>query len=140
MISVYVTGGNRKEKELIEKVAHWNIKKLMPRIRNLEIEISIKNLNGIYGDVMMADNPREYEMRVQRGMKLYDVVSTICHEMVHVKQYVRGELSETGHRWKSRTMPSDGLDYMDRPWEKEAFRMEEKLALECFKEIAFTLK
>lgn len=139
MIDIYVTGGNRKEKELVEKVTFWCVKKLLPRVRNLEICIEIKNLKGRYADVMMADSRSDYLMRLQRGLSLFDLISTICHEMVHIKQYYRKEMDDCGGRWKSRRIP-EGTDYNSLPWEKEAFRLEERLAMECFKEINFVIK
>jgi hypothetical protein len=53
----------------------------------------------------------------------------LAHEMVHVKQYALNELDEYMTRWKSRTNVCE-LDYYDQPWEKEAFRLQDKLMLE----------
>ena len=137
MIFIHVTGGTRREKELVTEVAYWAQKKLLPRLRKLEITIKIQNLKGIYADVLHADD-RNMEMRLQRGLSFYDIVSTVCHEMVHVKQYVKGELGDF-HQWKSRKI-SDKTNYHDLPWEKEAFKLEERLAIECFKELRFVPK
>lgn len=139
MIDIYVTGGNRKEKEFVEKVAFWCVKKLLPRVRNLEICIEIKNLKDRYADVMMADSRSDYLMRLQRGLPLFELVSTICHEMVHIKQYYRKEMDDFGRRWKSRKI-SDNTLYNDLPWEKQAFKMEHKLALECIQQLNYTIK
>ena len=52
----------------------------------------------------------------------------LAHEMVHLKQFVRGELCdyETGRvQWKTRSFGR--VHYNDQPWEKEAYRLEEKL-------------
>jgi len=47
----------------------------------------------------------------------------VCHEMVHVKQYARGELYESSaqnkHRWQGKWINKDP-DYWDQPWEIEA--------------------
>jgi hypothetical protein len=137
MIFIHVTGGTRREKELVTEVAYWAQKKLLPRIRNLDITIKIQNLKGIYADVLHADH-RNMEMRLQRGLSLYNLVSTVCHEMVHIKQYVKGELGDF-RQWKSRKI-SDKTEYYDLPWEKEAYRLEERLAIECFKELRFVPK
>jgi hypothetical protein len=136
-IFICVSGGTRREKELITEVAYLAQKKLMPRIRKLELVINVKKLD-VYADVLNLEE-RLFEMRICRGMNLYDIITTVCHEMVHIKQYVRGELNACGTRWKSRKI-SDKTQYMDLPWEKEAFKLEEKLALEVFKEIKFIPK
>ena len=52
----------------------------------------------------------------------------LAHEMVHLKQFVRGELFdyETGRvQWKSRSFGR--VHYDDAPWEKEAYRLEGEL-------------
>jgi hypothetical protein len=49
--------------------------------------------------------------------------------MVHAKQYARNEMSGDAidRRWKKTTV-SDSVGYWDLPWEKEAYRLEGKLA------------
>lgn len=54
----------------------------------------------------------------------------ICaHEMVHVKQYLKGQLSETPdglQLWKGKTV-EDSLKYTDQPWEVEAMQKAERM-------------
>ena len=53
-------------------------------------------------------------------------LGTIAHEMVHAKQYIKGELSETkkGLRlWKGKKVCAN-ITYVDEPWEREAMRKE----------------
>jgi hypothetical protein len=61
-----------------------------------------------------------------------DWLTTLAHEMVHVKQFARGELEPSLTRWKKRVDDFD--DYWDQPWEKEAIRLQHKLALNFSKE------
>lgn len=56
-------------------------------------------------------------------------LSTLAHEMVHVKQFAKGELDPNMTRWKSNRNV-DHIDYWDQPWEKEARRLQNKLVLE----------
>ena len=53
----------------------------------------------------------------------------LAHEMVHVKQLARGELDFALVQWKSRRI-SENMDYWIQPWEKEARRLQFKLAEE----------
>lgn len=133
---VEVIGGPAKEREVAEKVVHWCIKKLMPRVRTLDIEVKLTKCNA-YGYCLCTDNHKTFELEIRKGMSLYDLISTLCHEMIHVKQYYRKEMDHN-RRWKSRKISED-VNYFDEPWEKEAFRMEEKLAIECFKELNVSL-
>jgi hypothetical protein len=60
-------------------------------------------------------------------------MQTLAHELVHVKQYMRGELGYNQHgdfKWKKRN--AGGYKYENQPWEKEAERLEKILFIECF--------
>ena len=134
---IEVTGGKVKEREIVEATVAWCIKKIMPRMRTLDIEVTIKKLPVAMGYCLQCDSNRQFELEIKKGMSLFDLISTVCHEMVHVKQYARGELRyiASGTRlWKAKII-SDKVEYMDLPWEKEAFEMERGLALQCFQEI-----
>lgn len=135
---VEINGGTKAQKQLAEKVVHWYIKKMLPRFRTLDITVQFSNCmkRGAYGYCMQSD-AREYEIEIDRSLRLYDMVSTLTHELTHMKQYVRKEmvhLSDGSVRWKKKVVSSD-TSYADLPWEKEAFRLEKQLALECFAEV-----
>jgi hypothetical protein len=55
-------------------------------------------------------------------------VSTLAHELVHVKQFARGELNEQLTHWKGRD--HSDTEYWDQPWEKEARKLQHKLVME----------
>lgn len=136
---IEVTGGKLVERNIVEHAVHWCVRKMMPKLRTLDIEVKIKNLDGGAVGYCYSDDPRTFEIEIKKGLTLYDLVSTVCHEMVHVKQYARGELKQldAGSKWKSKII-SDDTEYMEQPWEKEAFRMERDLAIQCFEEISIT--
>lgn len=56
-------------------------------------------------------------------------LSTLAHEMVHVRQFAKGELNSTMSQWKSNKY-CDNIEYWDQPWEKEARRLQGKLVEE----------
>lgn len=133
MNEVYVRGGKKIQRDIVDRAVHWCIRELMPRVRTLEIEVKLTKCPSAYGWCLMTDDHKTFEIELRKSLSLYDLVSTICHEMVHVKQYYRKELTED-RRWKTRKV-SERVDYFDEPWEKEAFRKEKSLALKCFEEI-----
>jgi len=125
---VEVNGGNKFQREIVQKTVGFMIKELMPRVRTLDITVNIKKLTGdAVGWCMMGDDNREFEIECSKDLTLKDLVTTICHEMVHVKQYYRKEMSDTGFKWKAKTVPQD-TKYFDLPWEKEAYRLQDGLA------------
>ncbi len=52
-------------------------------------------------------------------------MSILAHELVHVKQFARGELNPQLTHWKKRNFSN--AEYWDQPWEKEARRLQLKL-------------
>ena len=56
-------------------------------------------------------------------------LSTLAHEMVHVKQFARNELDSNMTQWKSNKY-CENIEYWDQPWEKEARRLQGKLVEE----------
>ncbi|MDB4575857.1 hypothetical protein N9112_02745 [bacterium] len=60
-------------------------------------------------------------------------MQTLAHEMVHTKQFLRGELGydlKGNFKWKKECM--EGKKYSEQPWEKEAISLERSLFLKCF--------
>ena len=124
---IEVNGGNKFQKKTAEVVVAQMIQALMPRMKTLEIEVVIKKLTGdAVGWCMMEDTNREFTIEVANNLTLKDFVTTICHEMVHVKQYARKETSGYDKKWKGKMITL--RLYSDLPWEKE-YRMQDKLQL-----------
>ena len=125
---VEVIGGNKFQRQTAEKVVHEMIAALMPKMRTLEITVNIQKLTGeAVGWCMMEDTNREFTIDVHNKLTLKDFVTTICHEMVHVKQYARKETCGYGEKWKGKKI-NPKTAYYDLPWEKEAYKMQDSLA------------
>lgn len=136
-----VRRGLSGESKIAKITVEWCAKKLLPRFRTLDIEVIFKN----FGDGTHAEchhiGGNEFEIYIQKGMKIFDLISALCHEMVHVKQYARKELRDVydgpwhvGTMWKKSPRNWDKVSYAEQPWEKEAYRLETPLAIECFTE------
>ena len=101
--------GNRVQNAVARSVAHHCIDKLMPRMRTLDISILFKKIpekEYTIGTCLMQDNNRTFEIEVQKGLTFDEIVKTVCHEMVHVKQYARNEMTDSfwkgKMRWRNR--------------------------------------
>jgi len=124
---IICTGSTKDKRALAEKTVAWSIEKLgLKRMTSLNIDVKLRKLKeGEFGFCDIKDNNRNFTIEVNKNVLLKDFVSTIIHEMVHVKQFARKEMCVYGMRWKSKNIP-EKTDYMDLPWEKEAYRLEEK--------------
>jgi hypothetical protein len=132
MITVY--GGSKSQRKHGESMVEFCIDKFMPRIKDsLDIRIHFKDLSkqGAYGfcmadpdgDDARSDRPRTFAIEVHKHMRLRRIIEVIAHEMIHAKQYARGDLYQGTRtakmRWQGKWV-SDNLDYWDHPWEIEA--------------------
>lgn len=132
MLVVDVVGSNKTKRDIAYNVVYFMLQKLLPRLRNIEIEVKFSKMtDDAVGYCMMLDNNREYQLEISRDLNIKELVMTICHEMVHVKQYVRNEMKEGQMVWKKKPVASD-TKYYDLPWEKEAYAMQASLAKACW--------
>jgi hypothetical protein len=79
---------------------------------NPDIEVSLRRLDNctsLGGCVDLGDN--EYEIDIKRSLRMRELLTTLAHELVHVKQYELGELTQDNE---------DEYDYWDKPSEIEA--------------------
>jgi len=135
---VEVTGGNKTQREMCHKVVARMIKHLLPRYRTLDITVALRDIKSdAIGFCMMEDNNRTFEIELDKKIGIKEMITALCHEMVHVKQYAKKEMDDGTvngtARWKNKTIPFD-TKYYDLPWEKEAYGMEDKLANIIWKE------
>ena len=140
MRELNITGGRKKQRQVVEDAVKWSIKKLnLHRIRTLELNFSLRKLKTLYGQLeQLDDKRREFSIVLDKNMNTENIIRTVIHEMIHVKQYIRKEMDSeivgSRMRWKSKTYPYD-IKYDDMPWEKEANRLETKYGNEYLKEI-----
>jgi len=137
-MQIKITGGTASQKKHVRAMTEFCIKKLMPRMKDLYIHVKLVKLEDAYGyclsnDEQWHDRPRTFEIELQKGMKLRRLLEVLAHELVHVKQYARGELyvgaRNAKHRWQGKWM-SDNLNYWDSPWEIEAHGREAGLFIQ----------
>jgi hypothetical protein len=117
---ITVTGGKAHQRKYVESITEFCIKTLMPRMRTLDITINLTTPKGAMGYCLELDNNRTFEIEVDRTLTLRKLLETVAHEMVHVKQYARKELTPTGDKWCGKTVNPKKTSYWDLPWEIEA--------------------
>ena len=133
---VSAKGGKKHQRDIAITTVHQMIAELLPRFRTLDIEVVFRTFNkkeGAVGFCGMTDDNRTFEIEIDSKMGINELVTTVCHEMVHVKQYARNEMTDEcvqfgAATWKGRKV-SPKVGYYDLPWEKEAYRLQDRLAL-----------
>lgn len=76
--------------------------------------------------------PREFLVTLNKELDELRLLHTLAHEMVHVWQFATGRLRHYAngtYRYKNRRYASD-TQYVKRPWELEAYKLEKELVNE----------
>lgn len=74
----------------------------------------------------VEQNGNMYKLVIDANINDLIALSTMAHEMVHIKQYIKGQLSENkkGYQlWKGKKVNAD-TKYHALPWEVEAMQKE----------------
>lgn len=64
--------------------------------------------------------PRTFTIEIDRRQTEEEILKTLAHEMVHVRQYCKGELNEEMTYWKGQRVFTEEMKYDNYPWEIEA--------------------
>jgi hypothetical protein len=132
--------GKQRQKDLEEAARFFACALMDPRmVRNLELDIEVERGLDIMGECINEDdmkNSRYFTIRLERN-HTDDIIKTLAHEMVHVKQYAKNELGKQLRvsrggglkittEWQGKVWnPKRKEDaYFDAPWEIEAYGRE----------------
>lgn len=142
-MQITITGmvGKRKEKALLKEAAEFFAAQLMdPRmVRNLVIDLEVRANMDVQGECVDEDgikNPRFFTIGL-RKQDINEMIKTLGHEMVHVKQHAKNELQSgimtltrggfrMSSKWKGEIWKPKAKEhpYYDCPWEIEAYGRE----------------
>ena len=102
------------------------------RLERSRVTVHISTVPGLLkstgyrgGCVQISDH--EISVAVDSRLDVETLATVLAHEMVHVKQYAKGQLKVAGSRfqWLGKTHRGG---YYDSPWELEAFGRERLLS------------
>ena len=128
-IMIYVEGGTKKTREIVEKAAVFAFQNLIPKNANpFYVNISITKTEGAEGYCWEEDDD-EYAIELNTTLSGDDLLTAVFHEMTHVKQYVVGEFEGVDINYKTQD------EYLNQPHEIEAYRVQEELLVEWNKTI-----
>jgi len=140
---------DKKVRLALYGMLHHSATKLFPRrMKYVSIKLHLKH--DVYDGVAMIEedtkitNPRNFKIIIdpyrlekddwgrERNYSEWvsELLRALAHEMVHVKQYVMGELTYRTHGmvWKKVTYAPDNIfDYFETPFEIEAYGREKGL-------------
>jgi len=130
------------KKEVIEKVAKFYIKELnLTKSKYKVVIITDPKLRKDGANGLCAKtSDREITVALYSRLNMLDMLLTLAHEMVHVKQFARGQYKGVPmkygkgayHFWMGQKV---NAEYLQRPWEIEAYSKQEILVQKLYKYI-----
>lgn len=132
MISYDVKGGTKRERKIVEDAFLFAMKELMPRKKNLDVEFTIRKFDEDADGWHLFVDRGEHEIDIRKGLSDADLATVVFHEVVHLKQYERGQLKDDGFvkSWNGEEyiyVFSTVDEYKQFPWEEEAYRVQEEM-------------
>lgn len=127
-----------------EYATNWIMSRLVSKklMKNLSIELSLRKIKGLNGqteDVDCCKRPRDFIVTINPYLSRKSQLSTLAHELVHVKQFATGELKSevigTLQKWKDSYIDHSETEYFDLPWEIEAWGREHGLYMRYIKHL-----
>lgn len=137
---IRIKGGSKLQKKIIREYGKWLGDELLgPKLTDL-VEVQFvfdeslhEDLTDGFTDWEFPDGntpPRDFTITINPKLSLKNFIECLGHEMVHVKQYAKGELKQNMREntmvWKRTykydvsVMENVNGDYHELPWEVEA--------------------
>lgn len=138
---ITVKNTNKLNQEILTRAANFFANILMdPRmVRNITLDIELYKKLDVQGECVDEEgtrNPRWFTINL-RNQEIDEMIKTLAHEMVHIKQHAKNELQGgimvatrgglkmsskwMGEVWKPKR---NEHPYYDAPWEVEAYGKE----------------
>src|SRR5258705_381862 len=124
-----------KEQDILAKTFHANCQHL--GIADADFSVSVQR--KVIGPkrrqgAMKQVTPNTFLVLLNKeGFNLFEGISVLGHEAVHIRQYLNGDLSDhsEGCCWRGTIFPKFICEatetYQHLPWEREAFELQPKL-------------
>lgn len=141
-MQISIKGFSKAKTKELREAADFFARQLMHgrMVNNLMIDIEKVRRLDVMGECVNEDdtrNPRWFTINLRDASGDDDVVKTLAHEMVHVKQYAKNEMKTQmrvtrgggfqratvwqGEVWNPKSKEDE---YWDCPWEIEAYGRE----------------
>jgi len=135
-MDIQVVGRNSPTKTVIEAASIFLAKEL--KLDKSKYTLLISTQRGLSKDEGMKGyvtriGPKCLHMNLDSGIGVERLITTLAHEMVHVKQYAKGQIKSSKscktNYWMGKNIRKE---YFEQPWEIEAYSKERVLANKIF--------
>lgn len=122
---------DKETRNLCRDALSFYAKELLgPRLyKNITVTVSFESLPNKFNALCnwVDDNHtcREFHISVNKNLNKKTLLITLSHEMIHIKQFARGELKDYLRsdkvKWHGQVFCLNETEYWSSPWEKEAY-------------------
>ncbi len=147
LTDISVQGGYPEQQRLVEHFTGYAMEAICgKRIAqqctvNIELVANLEKTQGFLGFCIWTDEPyrgREFDIEIDANLHPRFLLTTLAHELVHIKQYAKGELrclltTATEQSWHGKRYKCRDITVREStrlPWEVEARGLEEQLFIE----------
>lgn len=127
--------------QLVKKAANFYGEYLLASTRifnNIHLTIEFEKFDkdsdeyGCCDHLEESQSPRFFHITLEKTLCKKELLLALAHEMVHLKQYARGEMKDMRRpthivKWLGERYAIDEIDYWEQPWEIEAYGREKGL-------------
>jgi hypothetical protein len=137
--AVLVMGRTRHTKKELKQATEFLCDVIFKRLsKNIYIEIRLikdkLRKEGSLADIFCIDRPRNsrmFDFEIDNNLSYKSTICSIAHELIHARQFARGELSATFYppylRYKGEIINEDETRYFELPYEFEPHAREDDL-------------
>ena len=102
-MQISIRGGSKTQKKYTKDIIRFCGEKLMSKRLAKGLTIKVHFIKGLLEDYNQAGNcvweddsyrPKKFLLEIDPDIKLRRVLQSVCHEMVHVKQFAKGEMRD----------------------------------------------
>lgn len=122
---------DRDFKPYVERAALFYGQYLLSKkmLDNINLKIKFNGKLDVLGFASIEEHTptgkaRDFLIELHPWAGAKEILKTLAHEMVHIKQFAYNETNDSLTRWKGVPIDSDALDYYKHPWEIEAYGMD----------------
>jgi hypothetical protein len=135
MIEYLSTKHIKQEKlDLIMSLADYILNKFFTKAKQDKLNIEVIFKKGLfkrtnqYANCIWEDEPYrpfDFTIQIDPDQKIQLLLNSLAHELVHVKQWTRGEFYQlqrerSVYKFNGQRFDTKKMDYWDTPWEIEA--------------------
>jgi hypothetical protein len=118
MLFIDIQNSTDQQKIICENVLNWYSDTFLEQY---DFDVTILHTNLKYHSaVMHSTDDLEFVIEINRNLSKEEYEKTLIHEMIHIEDYIIGNLSEKNGKllWKGKV-------YDDEPWEIRAEELEQ---------------